>query len=123
METAIYKKVGRKYLQIGVYDDEVFYLPKGAHLTIIDDGWRSTRYSIEQKDAEYLASIYKFRNMLTSLIVEESKPRPSYKHTPEQQEAWEKYLTTLGKDVLHYYHYPSIQECVDKALDKMKEFV
>ena len=114
----IYKKIGKRYKQIGVYDDESYYLTKGAWLTVIDDGFRSTRKILKLDTASVLASLKGFENELTAAIVRASALRPPSNKmlTSEQKKAHDAYVATLGDDGLYFSEYPSIYECVSSAL-------
>lgn len=112
----IYKKVGKRYKQIGIYDDESFYLPKGAYLTVVDDGFRSTRTIIDTDDAGVIASLKGFEDELTAALVNTSQLRYLKPLTEEQKKLYDAFVNSLGDDGFYLSEYPSVRECVDSAI-------
>jgi len=64
--TPIYKKVGRRYVEIGTYDNEQLHYPHGAHLVWSRPGGVLTRYTIKPADAALLAAMELIRPFVLS---------------------------------------------------------
>ena len=77
--TIIYKKVGRRYREIGVFDNEALYYPHGAHLIIVKpSGGSLTRYNVDPAHAELLAAAETMREAMMQAMREAGKVRPLY---------------------------------------------
>lgn len=56
MRESIFRKVGRRYVEIGVYDDAAMHYPHGSHLVVSQPGGSLTYYRVEPDTAALLAA-------------------------------------------------------------------
>ncbi len=96
-----YEKVGRKYVPVKEYDDDlVGALPKGNHLIMCYPGGRSTRYNIDPDYAALIAAGRVALDVMAQELVKASVMRPKKTPlTPEQKEAWDNLKKAFGDDM------------------------
>jgi hypothetical protein len=115
--TVFYKKVGRKYVPVSEYDQELNdSFTKGNHLVMCYPGGQSTRYNIDPAFAPMIAaSRYAGQSMLDTMR-EISEARPKRKSiTDEQRQAWKVMKKAFG-DEMFAYSYPSNIEIVEAGI-------
>jgi hypothetical protein len=124
-----YKKVGRKYVPISVYDHNVLVsLPKGHHLVIVDDGFKSTYRNVTPDIVPVIAAAKIFEKNITSKLLEKSQSRTfSPELTPEQRKAWDVYYELIkdSNTISYGSPYSEIARSVtqileDKTVEMMK---
>lgn len=71
--TPIYKKVGRRYVEIGQCDNEAFYYPHGSHLVVARKGSTLTRYNIDPDHAAIEAALQHVREAMMEAMAEATK--------------------------------------------------
>ena len=123
MATLIYKKVGRRYVEIGEYDSERYdYFPVGATLTVKKKGSTLNRYNIDPAFAPMMAAGYYAEDAITTVIMEASKLRcPSKKPlTPGQLEAWKKLSDEFGVEN-YALEWPSYREAAEAGVKALQE--
>lgn len=117
--TIYYEKVGRRYVPVREYDS-TFYksLPKGKHMMIeINPGTTSYHYNVEPAFAPVLAAARYSREVLSKAYVQQGELRPHNKQlTPEQREAWHKFLDTMKSDN-EVIEWPSPAEASDNVVE------
>jgi hypothetical protein len=121
-KTVFYKKVGRKYVPVSEYDQELNdSFTKGNHLVMCYPGGQSTRYNIDPALAPMIAaSRYAGQSMLDTMR-EISEARPKRKTlTDEQRQAWRVMKKAFGDDMFSY-SYPSNIEIVEAGIKAMTE--
>lgn len=100
--TPIYKKKGRRYVEIGVYDPEEMYYPHGAHLIVARPGGTLTQYSIEPAWAAVDAAIVTAKDAMLEAMREASKMKllgPQGRAlTAKERKGWDAYCQIVGKD-------------------------
>ena len=98
--TGIYKKVGRRYVEIGEYDPErMDYIPNGTTMTVKRKGMQSTRYNVDPDILPLLAAGLYCEDEISSAIHRASELRPATRNiTPEQRAAFERFLATMDPD-------------------------
>ena len=97
MTTPIFKKVGRRYVEIGVYDNEAMHYPHGAHLIWSRPGSVLTCYEIEPADAALLAAANRMRDAMMDAMRKADVMRPEGKLTARQKKAWKAYTAIAGE--------------------------
>ena len=118
----IYKKVNRKYIPIGLYDQEQQYFPIGAHLVIVSPGCTSTRYNISLDEAVVLAAVQNVRTALVDALREAVVMQPSKRELNAlEQRGREAYIDIAGLPVMLAFEGLSMNEIADKALDVLME--
>ena len=77
-----YEKVGRKYVPVKEYDDDlVGALPKGNHLIMCYPGGNSTRYNIDPDYAALIAAGRVALDVMAQALVKASENAPQEKTT------------------------------------------
>ena len=76
MAEPIYRKRGRRYVEIGVYEDAYSHYPHGAHLVWSRPGGVLKHYSIEPADAAMLATADRMRDAMLEAM-RKADPRAS----------------------------------------------
>jgi hypothetical protein len=121
MKTLFYKKVGRKYIPVQEYDNELMdAFPKGTHLIMCYPGGQSRRYNIEPNYAAMIAAGRVAEDAMSQAVVKASEMRP--RRTPitePQRKAWDKLAKAFGDEV-YYIELPSAREIAEEGLKAMQ---
>ena len=98
--TGIYKKVGRRYVEIGEYDPEMIdYTPNGVTMTVKRPGMTSRRYGMDPDIVPLLAAGLYCEDEISQAIHRASELRPATRSiTPEQRAAFDRFLETMDPD-------------------------
>jgi hypothetical protein len=117
---ALYKKQGRRYVQIGAYDPLVYdAMPRGAHLVVVDKGWTSTRRSIDPDRAGLLAALKLHEDVVTKAARKATEialsKRPD-KLTPKERRAFAAFREVMGDDSMLVLSLPAATDVV-RALE------
>ena len=116
-KTVFYKKVGRRYVPVSEYDQELNdAFTKGNHLVMCYPGGQSCRYNIDPAFAPLIAAgRYAQKSMLDALR-EISQARPKTKPlTDEQRKAWKIMKKAFGDDMFSY-SYASNMDIVQAGI-------
>jgi len=116
----LYKKVGRKYIPVGVNNDILLrYLPVGAHLVVCNENGTSYINNIDPARAPLIAAAIVAEDAIAKVIVEATDLRPSSTPvTKEQQEAWNALSKAFGES-RHLLEWPSPREAAQAAVDSL----
>ena len=76
-ETKIYKKVGRRYVEIGASDRDGSYYPHGAHLVVAQRRSKLIRYDVKPEYAAVEAALQAARDGMFDAMLEATKMKPS----------------------------------------------
>jgi hypothetical protein len=98
--TGIYKKVGRQYVEIGEYDQEMIdYIPNGTTMTVKRPGMTSRRYAVDPDIVPLLAASLYCEDEISQSIHRASELRPATRSiTLEQRAAFDQFLATMDPD-------------------------
>lgn len=124
MNTTFYKKVGRKYVPVNEYDRElVDSLPKGCHLTIVNPGGQSIRYSIDPNYAAMIAAGSVAEEAISRVIMTSTDLRLQRKDrerklTRKQKAAWDNLVKEFG-DSARQLEWPNAYEASQAAVKEM----
>lgn len=120
--TTLYKKVGRRYVPVKEYDEELTNsYHRGTHLVISEPGHKITRFNIKPEHAPLIAAGIKAEETLSKALVKASDLRPSGKLlTVEQKRAWNKLSKSFGEDC-HMLQWPSAREASEEAMGVLRE--
>lgn len=120
--TTFYKKVGRRYIPVSEYDNELTNsYPKGTHLTICLPGSTTRRYNVEPALVPMIAAGGYAEETISKVIMDKLSYEPVSKPvTPEQYEAWENMKKAWGDDLCRLQS-GSIMEAVRAGVNAMAE--
>lgn len=97
--TGIYKKVGRRYVEIGEYDPEMIdYVPNGVTMTVKRPGMVSRRYGMDPDILPLLAAAVYCEDEISHAIRRATEIRPFGNITPKQRAAFDRFLETMDPD-------------------------
>ena len=116
-KTVFYKKVGRRYVPVSEYDQELNdSFTKGNHLVMCYPGGQSTRYNIDPALAPMIAAGRYAQQSMLDTMRKISEARPKRKTlTDEQRQAWRVMKKAFG-DEMFSYSYPSNIEIVEAGI-------
>jgi hypothetical protein len=126
MKKVFYEKVGRKYVPVYEYDQQLMdAFPKGTHLVICYPGGQSTRYNIDPNYAAMIAAGRVAEDTISKKLMDASELRLQQKDrqrklTEEERAAWDNLVRVFG-DSARQLEWPSIRECAEAAVEAMQE--
>lgn len=121
--TKIYKKVGRRYVEIGIFENEYLHYPHGAHLLWSRKGGVLTRYKIEPADAALLASAERMREAMIEAMQKADRFEPHEKLTGKRLKAWNAYKAIAGDESSLRLKGSSMHDVVQAGIDALIEAV
>lgn len=119
MAEPIYKKRGRRYVEIGVYENAYLYYPHGAHLVWSRPGGTLSLYCIEPADAALLAAAQRMRDSMSEAMQRADRIEPEGKLTGRQLDAWNAYKAIAGEDSALRLKVPSMDEVIDAGIQAL----
>jgi len=121
MKTLFYKKVGRRYVPVQEYDNELMdAFPKGTHLVMCYPGGQSRRFNIDPNYAAMIAAGRVAEDAMSQAVVKASEMRPHKTPiTEKQQRAWKALAKAFG-DERYYVELPSAREIAEEGLKAMQ---
>ncbi len=122
MKKIYYEKVGRKYVPVHEYDNQLMdSFPKGNHLVMCYPGGQSRRFNIEPALAPMIAASRYAEDAMSAAIVKASEMRPHNKPiTEEQKAAWDNLARLFDSD-RYYVELPSAREVTEAGLKAMED--
>jgi hypothetical protein len=121
MKKIYYEKVGRKYVPVAEYDNDLLdSFTKGTHLVQVYPGGASRRYNIDPAYAPMIAAGRVAEDAICKAISKASELRP--KQTPlteGQRKAWRKLAKEMG-DELCTLHGLSVHDCAEAGVKAMQ---
>jgi hypothetical protein len=124
MKKIYYEKVGRKYVPVAEYDNDLLdSFPKGTHLVMCYPGGTSRRFNVDPDYAAMIAAGRVAEDAVSKKIMEATEIRRNYKNrntplTPRQRAAWDKLIEEFGEDA-RQLEWPSARECAEEAVKAM----
>jgi hypothetical protein len=118
--TGLYKKVGRRYVEVGEYDNEMHdYFPIGATLVVKRKGVTSRYFSVDPDFVPALAVSKYCEDAISKKIMEATEIRRTSKLqktplTQSQHDAWENLVKEFGEDA-RQLEWPSAREAAEEA--------
>jgi len=124
MKETFYRKVGRRYIPVREYDQNLMdAYPEGSHVIICYPGGKSTRYNIDPNYAAMIAAGRVAEDAICEALVKASELRPNYKirqtpMTPEQKAAWENLIAVFGESA-RSLESPSARDLAEAGIKAM----
>jgi hypothetical protein len=120
MKKIYYEKVGRKYVPVAEYDNDLLdSFTKGTHLVQVYPGGSSRRYNIDPAYAPMIAASRVAEDAICRAISKASELRPkSTPITEGQRKAWRKLAKEFGDD-LCTLHGLSVHDCAEAGVKAM----
>jgi len=117
-----YEKVGRKYVPVAEYDNELLdSFPKGTHLVMCYPGGSSRRFNIDPNYAAMIAAGRVAEDAMCKAISKASELRPRKTPITEgQKKAWEKLARELGDDLCTLDGL-CVRDCAEAGVKAMME--
>jgi hypothetical protein len=122
MKKIYYEKVGRKYVPVAEYDNELLdSFPKGTHLVMCYPGGSSRRFNIDPNYAAMIAAGRVAEDAMCKAISKASELRPRKTPITEgQKKAWEKLAKEFG-DELCTLDGLCIRDCAEAGVKAMQD--
>lgn len=115
-----YRRVGRRYEPVSVYNNEhMDSLPQGCHLVIVDKGWQSRRHNINPNRAAIIAAATLMEGRLARIIQQATEIRPEKEPlTEEQRLAWHRLAQSFDQDNI-MLAWPSARQAAEEILAEL----
>lgn len=84
-DTKIYKKVGRRYKEIGACENESIYYPHGSHLVICRPGSTLTNYNVAPEYAAVEAALERVRDAMTDAMHKATEMAPEKRRYTQRE--------------------------------------
>ena len=123
MSTKIYKKVGRRYVEVGSFDNESLHYPHGAHLVWSRPGGTLTMYQIEPADAALLAASARMKEAMLDAMRAADRWEPDGPMTKRKHRAWLAYKAIAGEESALRLAGPSMSDVVEAGIKVLREGV
>ena len=124
--TGIYKKVGRRYVEVGEYDPEFMdHVSNGATLIVKRKSCTSRYFNVDPDIVPMLAAAKYCEDEISSAIVRAGELRMQRSDreremTPGQRAAWDNLVKEFG-DSAKQLEWPSARECAEAGALAMQE--
>jgi hypothetical protein len=124
MKKIFYEKVGRRYVPISEYDNELLdAFPKGDHLVSVYPGGASRRYKIDPALAPMIAAgRYAQEAMHKAINDAATMHRDEHANTiltEEQLAAWQHFVEVMGERG-RYVKYKSVHDIAEAGINAMQ---
>jgi hypothetical protein len=122
MKKIYYEKVGRRYVPVAEYDNELLdSFPKGTHLVMCYPGGSSRRFNIDPNYAAMIAAGRVAEDSMCRAMVKASELKPQRTPiTPEQKASWEALAQSFGSE-LCTLHGASVHDIVEAGVKAMQD--
>jgi len=114
----LYKKVGKRYVQVNDPWSSCYGLCEGWHLIHVEPGSVSERALVWPDNVELEAAIREKADQLVRILEDASRARPSRELTHEQLEAWED-LNRRFPEMFRWVAYDSLAGIADRVLNEL----
>lgn len=121
MKKIYYEKVGRKYIPVAEYDNELLdSFPKGDHLVSVYPGGSSRRFKIDPAYAPMIAAGRVAEDSICKAISKAAELRPPRTPiTPKQKKAWEALAAAFGEELCTLQGL-SVRDCAEAGVNAMQ---
>jgi hypothetical protein len=124
--TGIYKKVGRRYVEVGEYDTEhMDYVQNGATLIVKRKNCTSRFFNVDPDIVPMLAAAKYCEDEISAALVKAGELRMQRSDreremSPGQRAAWDNLVKEFG-DSAKQLEWPSARECAEAGAKAMQE--
>jgi hypothetical protein len=121
MKKIYYEKVGRRYVPVAEYDNDLLdSFTGGSHLVMVYPGGTSRRYNIDPNYAAMIAAGRVAEDAICKAISKASELRPQQTPiTVGQKKAWEKLALEFGSELCSLRGL-SVHDCADAGIKAMQ---
>ena len=121
MKKIYYEKVGRKYVPVSEYDNDLLdSFTKGTHLVQVYPGGSSRRYNIDPAYAPMIAAGRVAEDAISKALIKASDLRPKRAPITEgQRKAWDNLVKEFGEEA-RTLEWPSAREACEAAVKAMQ---
>jgi len=127
MKKVYYEKIGRKYVPVAEYDNDLLdSFHKGSHLVCVYPGGQSRRYNVEPNYAAMIAAGRVAEDAICQALHKASEMRPQRTPiTPGQMKAWKKLAKEFGDELCPLMHASSrdLAEAGVKAMQTEADYL
>lgn len=122
-ETIFYKKVGRRYVPVSVYDNEYLdSFPKGDHLVSVYPGGSSRRFNIDPNYAAMIAAGRVAEDAICRKIQEATELRPANREIDEEtNRKWRKFIATIPEDFRYMFTHGCARDAAEAGVRAMQD--
>jgi hypothetical protein len=122
MKKVYYEKVGRKYVPVAEYDNDLMdAFTKGTHLVQVYPGGASRRYNIDPAYAPMIAAGRVAEDAISRKIMDATAMRPKQAPlTLGQRKAWDNLIKEFGEEA-RCLEWPSAREAAEAAVLAMTQ--
>ena len=122
MKKVFYEKVGRKYVPVAEYDNELLdSFPKGNHLVMCYPGGTTRRFNIDPNYAAMIAAGRVAEDAISKALMRASDLRPKRAPLTEgQRAAWDLLVKEFGEEA-RCLEWPSAREACEEAVKAMTD--
>lgn len=125
MKKVFYEKVGRRYVPVAEYDQELLdSFPKGNHLVMCYPGGSSRRFNIDPALAPMIAAGRLAEGSMCDAIHKAVEMRNSREGstplTKVQLKAWHRFVDVMGESG-QYIHYNSIHDIAQAGIKSLEK--
>jgi hypothetical protein len=123
MKQIFYKKVGRRYIPVSEYDNELLdAFPKGNHLVMCYPGGASRRFNIDPALAPMIAAGRSAEDAICRKIQEATELRPMNREIDEEtQRKWKKFISTIPENFRFMFSHGSARDAAEAGVKAMQE--
>ena len=123
MKKIYYEKVGRRYVPVAEYDNELLdSFPKGNHLVMCYPGGASRRFNIDPNYAAMIAAGRVAEDAICRRIQQETELRPANREIDEEtNRKWKKFIATIPEDFRFMFTHGSARDAAEAGVKAMQE--
>jgi len=123
MKTVFYKKVGRRYVPVSEYDNELLdAFPRGDHLVSVYPGGASRRYNVDANYAAMIAAGRVAEDAITRSIQHSTELRPMNREMDEDlQRRWREFIVTVPEQFRFMFTHGSAHDAARAGVEAMQE--
>jgi hypothetical protein len=125
MKKIFYEKVGRRYVPVSEYDNDLLdAFPKGAHLVMSYPGGQSRAFNIDPNYAALIAAARVAQEPMHKAIHDAAKMKKDQWNnvvlSNEQFAAWEHFKEVMGERG-NYVYYNSVHDIAEAGIKALEE--